>query len=103
MHKYKALLQLLLKLRKSDIADKAKVYDRLVDLEFVASETYEPDDDSKNKHAERHVELHKALDELFADYIIHHPEKSAYSSLPILELLQWSYLQTVKPTEENNG
>jgi hypothetical protein len=51
-------------------------------------------------HKARHEMLHTALDELFADYIGHHPNRVGYLTLTIDELLKWSYEQTINPTEE---
>lgn len=53
----------------------------------------------KDEHKQRHIELHKALDELFADYITHHPGKSRFTKVTIGELLEWTYEQTINPTE----
>jgi len=52
------------------------------------------------EHRKRHIELHRALDELFADYIDHHPNKSSFSSLTVFELISWSHEQTIIPTEK---
>jgi len=52
------------------------------------------------EHKKRHVELHKALDELFADYISHHPiYTTGFLSTPIEKLLKWAHEQTLNPTE----
>jgi hypothetical protein len=51
------------------------------------------------EHRERHVALHRALDELFADFIRHHPAQRDYLQMPLDALLQWSFEQTLKPTE----
>lgn len=48
-------------------------------------------------HRQRHIELHKSLDELVADWIGH--TEGLPSSSSILELLNWSYSQTQNPTE----
>ena len=53
------------------------------------------------KHKERHIKLHKALDELFADYIEHHPKETLFTNKPIIELLRWSFAQTISPDEKN--
>lgn len=50
-------------------------------------------------HQARHVVLHRALDELFADYIEHHPEESRFLDMPIRRFLSWSFQQTTRPTE----
>jgi len=49
------------------------------------------------EHKERHIKLHKALDELFADYIMHHPEEREFMSMPLIRLIDWSYEQTRNP------
>lgn len=52
---------------------------------------------TKKEHKERHVELHKALDELLADWISHTGKLP--SKTPITELMAWSHQQTLSPTE----
>lgn len=49
------------------------------------------------EHKERHEYLHKRLDELAADYMRHNPGK-LLSTTTVMELVQWSYQQTQKPT-----
>ena len=49
---------------------------------------------TKEEHKKRHLELHKAMDELFADAISH---GSLGTGKPILELIKWSFKQTVEP------
>lgn len=51
----------------------------------------------KIKHKKQHQELHKALDELAADYIIY--TKKSLRDTNILELMEWSYQQTQSPEE----
>ena len=51
------------------------------------------------QHKQIHIELHKALDELFADYIQHHPEQLYFLKMPVADLLNWSSQQTQAPTE----
>lgn len=52
---------------------------------------------SKGEHKERHILLHKHLDELIADYITHTGKTPSTSTL--MEFLTWSYEQTQNPTE----
>lgn len=52
-------------------------------------------------HKARHKELHAALDELFADYISHHPDQSGFLNMPLIDLIDWSYDQTKNPDETN--
>lgn len=54
---------------------------------------------TRERHRERHVALHRALDELFADYVRHHPEQREFLQMPLDTLLKWSYEQTIEPTE----
>jgi hypothetical protein len=54
---------------------------------------------TKEEHKKRHIELHEALDELFADFIQHHLGESSFTNKPISELLTWAYEQTINPTE----
>lgn len=49
------------------------------------------------KHKERHIFLHKCLDELLADFI-KHTEKLP-SKTPIFDFLKWSHEETKNPTE----
>jgi hypothetical protein len=54
-----------------------------------------------NEHKARHVELHKSLDELLADFIGH--TGGLPSQTTVMELIEWSYQQTQNPTETENG
>jgi hypothetical protein len=49
-----------------------------------------------HQHKEIHSMLHKKLDELVADYITHCEILPSKTS--IMELMQWSYQQTLNPT-----
>lgn len=49
------------------------------------------------EHKQRHIELHKKLDELAADFLIHTKKRLGNST--ILELIEWSHEQTLNPTE----
>lgn len=51
------------------------------------------------EHKNRHIELHRALDELFADYIMHHPDDFSFTQMPLLKLITWAYEQTQNPTQ----
>lgn len=51
---------------------------------------------TQEEHKRRHDELHKALDELAADFICHMGK--TLGGTPILELMEWSYQQTIAPT-----
>jgi hypothetical protein len=46
----------------------------------------------------RHVELHRALDELFACYITQHPDQVYFLQMPFEQFLTWSHQMTIKPT-----
>ncbi len=46
---------------------------------------------------QKHIELHKALDELLADFITHTNEPVL--DRPITDLVEWSYEQTKNPSE----
>lgn len=61
----------------------------------------EHDEEIINQHKQRHVELHKAVDELFADFIKNHPNLPSYINLPIVDLIIWSAQQTNKPDHED--
>lgn len=49
------------------------------------------------KHQLRHQELHKAFDELLADFIGN--TKRLPSKTTIMEFMEWSYQQTVNPVK----
>ena len=51
-------------------------------------------------HKQCHEELHRALDELIADFIGHTGRLP--SKATIMELISWSYEQTQNPTETDN-
>lgn len=55
-------------------------------------------DSNIEKHRKRHVELHKSLDELVANWITH--TDSLPSKCTVMELMKWSYSQTISPDEE---
>jgi len=54
---------------------------------------------NRDNHRERHVELHKALDELFADFITHSGTET-FTKAPIISLIEWSHAQTIEPDHE---
>lgn len=58
---------------------------------FIATEAL-----PKEEHRRRHVELHKAFDELVADWIAHTGKLPSKSS--VLELMDWSAQQTKDPS-----
>ena len=49
-------------------------------------------------HQERHVFLHKHLDELLADYI--NETEKLISETKFWEFIEWSHLQTMSPSEK---
>ena len=51
---------------------------------------------TEEEHKERHKDLHKYLDELLADWIFH--TEGLPSKASILDLVNWSYQQTIDPT-----
>lgn len=52
------------------------------------------------EHKQRHIELHRAFDQLYADFIdqLSIEDMARATSLRIIELIEWSYGQTVNPT-----
>lgn len=52
----------------------------------------------RGDHRERHVMLHRYLDELLADYLTHN-RTALPSHTPISDLMTWSHQQTIEPTE----
>ena len=55
------------------------------------------------EHKQRHIELHKALDELFADFILHHKQFDSFMNIPLKDLTTWSRWQTIKPEDLKTG
>lgn len=53
------------------------------------------------QHKRRHEELHRALDELLADYLQQH--HALPSNISVMDLLQWSHEQTQNPTDVDQG
>ena len=51
------------------------------------------------EHKQRHIELHRSLDQLFADFVQHNPHLHNYMQQPIMALIEWSYRQTIEPDE----
>ena len=49
------------------------------------------------KHTKRHGLLHKHLDELFADFVLH---AGGRTTSTILELIKWSHQQEISPDHE---
>ncbi len=54
---------------------------------------------TKSEHKQKHIDLHKSLDELFADYIYHHKDESQFIQMPLIKLITWSSEQSKNPTE----
>ena len=52
----------------------------------------------RSRHAVRHYQLHKALDELVADYILHVPG-ATLSKTSVADLMAWSSRQQTEPDE----
>lgn len=57
----------------------------------------------QKQHKRRHITLHKALDELFADFIMHSGRKGSFTQAPILELINWSAKQSDEPDHQDNS
>lgn len=53
---------------------------------------------TRDEHIEIHKDLHTKFDLLIADFIGH--TKRLLNETTVLELMQWSYGQTIDPTEE---
>ncbi len=51
------------------------------------------------EHKAKHKVLHENFDELFADYIKHHPKQINFLQMPLKQLLDWSYQQTLEPSD----
>lgn len=52
---------------------------------------------TKEYHLALHAMLHNNLDALFADYIAHHRHIENITETSVMELLAWSYTQTINP------
>jgi hypothetical protein len=52
---------------------------------------------TKDEHRDRHQFLHRAFDELLADYMLHHPRQLTFLDMPIQQLMIWSSEQTRTP------
>jgi hypothetical protein len=57
---------------------------------------------TKEQHRQRHIELHKALDELIADYM---GETLDFEILkgPVMKLVNWSHKQTTEPDDRHGN
>jgi hypothetical protein len=53
------------------------------------------------EHQKRHFELHRALDELLADFIQHTNLRPSQTTA--MQLLEWSAKQCIKPTDIPNA
>jgi hypothetical protein len=53
---------------------------------------------TRDEHKLRHVMLHQHLDELLADYLMHH-DGALPSRTGMMDFLSWSHQQTVEPAE----
>ncbi len=49
----------------------------------------------EEEHRQYHIDSHETLDVLMADFIIH--TGKLLSEATVMELLEWSYQQTIKP------
>jgi len=56
----------------------------------------------QEEHKKRHIELHKALDELATDYLVQHGGKIP-SHTTIMELMTWSNEQQKNPNGGDGG
>jgi len=55
---------------------------------------------NEKEHKGRHEELHKYLDELVADFIQN--TGAILSKTTVIELMDWSFAQTKKPTQKGD-
>lgn len=68
-------------------------------MSAFGSEKVTGEDTEVQIHRERHVLLHRMLDELMADYISKTGRRLGNSTL--LDLMDWSHSQTISPTTED--
>jgi hypothetical protein len=72
---------------------------------IIAFEHWPPDTDPREavktpaEHQRRHIQLHAAFDELFADFIKNNPDLPTYVGATIGDLMSWSSTQIASPTE----
>jgi len=72
----------------------------LEQLNKLAEEMFKDQKDSEDPeiHKQHHILLHRSLDQLFADYIYHHPDQDTYTGMAISHLLTWANEQRENPT-----
>jgi hypothetical protein len=56
---------------------------------------------TKAQHRKRHKELHLALDELVADFILDNNDKLPSQST-VFEIMRWSHEQTKNPSDKTH-
>lgn len=76
--------------KEAQLAEKRAFHTEHFDAEATAKRANEA------THLARHVELHKANDELIACYMLAHPGKLLRDTT-LLELIEWSYKATKEP------
>lgn len=52
---------------------------------------------TENEHKQRHIELHKNLNELVVNFIQHN-DGALLSQTSVMDLMRWSHEQTINPT-----
>lgn len=68
----------------------------MTDLPFEIIEAPPPPQGTYIEHKATHVALHRALDELIADYLAHGGKVPSQAT--VLELMEWSHRQSLRPT-----
>jgi hypothetical protein len=68
-------------------------------LPYAVDEELTRGNGARVTHRARHVELHRAFDELLADYLLHVPG-SLPSKITATDLMTWSHAQTIAPTDD---
>ncbi len=53
---------------------------------------------TKEEHLQRHRDLHRALDELVADFLTHNRTRMMRTT-SVMDLMEWAYSQTIQPSE----
>jgi len=48
------------------------------------------------EHRVWHVKLHRALDDLLANYMEHHPNEKQVGKILVMDVMRWAHLQTIK-------
>ncbi len=57
---------------------------------------------TRSEHKKKHLELFKALDELLADYLKHHPE-ALIRTTTVDEVFRWAFNESIATSERGDA